>query len=32
MGKPPVIELREVSLAFDEKQVLSDISFRVDQG
>jgi phospholipid/cholesterol/gamma-HCH transport system ATP-binding protein len=32
MGKPPVIELREVSLAFDEKQVLSNISFRVDQG
>ena len=32
MGKPPVIELREVSLAFDEKQVLSSISFRVDQG
>jgi phospholipid/cholesterol/gamma-HCH transport system ATP-binding protein len=32
MGKPPVIELREVSLAFDEKQVLSQISFRVDQG
>ena len=32
MGKPPVIELREVSLAFDEKQVLSSISFHVDQG
>src|SRR5208283_3974870 len=32
MGKPPAIELREVSLAFDEKQVLSSISFHVDQG
>ena len=32
MGKPPVIELRKVSLAFDEKQVLSSISFRVEQG
>ncbi|MGO8732302.1 MAG: ABC transporter ATP-binding protein [Terriglobia bacterium] len=32
MGKPPIIELREVSLAFDEKQVLSSISFHVDQG
>jgi phospholipid/cholesterol/gamma-HCH transport system ATP-binding protein len=32
MGTPPVIELREVSLAFDEKQVLSCISFHVDQG
>ena len=32
MGKPPVIELREVSLNFEEKQVLSRISFRVDQG
>ena len=32
MGKPPVIELREVSLALDEKQVLSNISFRVNQG
>lgn len=32
MGNPPVIELREASLAFDEKQVLSQISFRVDQG
>jgi len=32
MGKPPVIELREVSLTLDEKQVLSRISFRVDQG
>jgi phospholipid/cholesterol/gamma-HCH transport system ATP-binding protein len=32
MGKPPAIELREVSLAFDEKQVLSKVSFRVDQG
>jgi phospholipid/cholesterol/gamma-HCH transport system ATP-binding protein len=31
MGKPPVIEFRQVSLAFDEKQVLSNISFRVDQ-
>ena len=29
---PPVIELREVSLAFEEKQVLSRISFRVEQG
>ena len=28
----PVIELREVSLAFEEKQVLSRISFRVEQG
>ena len=32
MGKPPIIELRDVSLAFDEKQVLSKVSFRVDQG
>jgi phospholipid/cholesterol/gamma-HCH transport system ATP-binding protein len=32
MGKPPIIELREVSLAFEEKQVLSKVSFRVDQG
>jgi phospholipid/cholesterol/gamma-HCH transport system ATP-binding protein len=32
MGKPPAIELREVSLAFDEKQVLSKVSFRVEQG
>ena len=32
MGKPPVIELREVSLTFDEKQVLSRLSFRVEQG
>ena len=32
MGKPPVIEIREVSLAYDEKQVLSRLSFHVDQG
>jgi phospholipid/cholesterol/gamma-HCH transport system ATP-binding protein len=32
MGKPPAIELRQVSLAFDEKQVLSGISFHVDEG
>jgi phospholipid/cholesterol/gamma-HCH transport system ATP-binding protein len=32
MGNPPIIELREVSLAFDEKQVLSSLSFHVDQG
>jgi phospholipid/cholesterol/gamma-HCH transport system ATP-binding protein len=32
MDKPPVIEFREVSLTFDEKQVLSRISFRVVQG
>jgi phospholipid/cholesterol/gamma-HCH transport system ATP-binding protein len=32
MDLPPVIELREVSLAFEEKQVLSRISFRVEQG
>lgn len=32
MGKPPVIEFRQVSLAFDEKQVLSRISFHVEQG
>jgi len=32
MGTPPVIELREVSLAFDEKQILSHISFRIDLG
>jgi len=32
MGTPPVIELRDVSLAFDEKRVLSQISFRVEQG
>jgi len=31
MGKPPVIELREVSLAFDEKRVFSNISLRVDE-
>ena len=31
MDTPPVIELREVSLAFDEKQVLSQISVRVEQ-
>jgi phospholipid/cholesterol/gamma-HCH transport system ATP-binding protein len=29
MDKPPVIEFRQVSLAFDEKQVLSNISFCV---
>jgi phospholipid/cholesterol/gamma-HCH transport system ATP-binding protein len=32
MGKPPVIEFRKVSLAFDEKQVLSNISFHVEPG
>jgi phospholipid/cholesterol/gamma-HCH transport system ATP-binding protein len=32
MGKPPAIELRQVSLAFDEKQVLSGVSFHVNQG
>ena len=32
MDTPPVIELREVSLAFDEKQVLSQISVCVEQG
>jgi len=32
MELPPVIEIREVSLAFEEKQVLSRISFRVEQG
>jgi len=32
MDKPPVIELREVSLGFEGKQVLSGISFRVDPG
>jgi phospholipid/cholesterol/gamma-HCH transport system ATP-binding protein len=32
MGEPPIIEFRQVSLAFDEKQVLSNVSFRVDQG
>jgi len=32
MDKPPIIELRDISLAFDEKQVLSRISFRVDHG
>jgi phospholipid/cholesterol/gamma-HCH transport system ATP-binding protein len=32
MGEPPVIELREVSLAFDEKVVFTNISFHVDQG
>src|SRR5208337_975686 len=32
MGNPPIIELRKVSLAFDEKQVFSNISFRVEQG
>ena len=32
MGKPPVIEFRDVSLAFDEKHVLNRISFHVDAG
>jgi phospholipid/cholesterol/gamma-HCH transport system ATP-binding protein len=32
MDTPPVIELREVSLAFEEKAVLSRISFRVHPG
>ena len=32
MDQAPVIELRDVSLAFDEKQVLSRISVRVYQG
>jgi len=32
MDKPPVIELREVSLTSEEKPVLSRISFRVEQG
>ena len=29
MSEAPFVELREVSLAFDEKQVLSNVSFRV---
>lgn len=32
MTQAPVIELRQVSLSFDEKQVLSDISFQVGRG
>ena len=32
MDMPPVIELREVSLAFDEKLVLSRVSFQVTPG
>ena len=32
MDVPPVIELRDVSLTHEDKQVLSRISFRVDQG
>ena len=32
MDESPVIELREVSLTFEEKPVLSRISFRADQG
>ncbi len=32
MDKPPVIELRDVSLTHEDKQVLSRISFRVEQG
>jgi len=32
MDKPPVIELRDISLTHEDKQVLSRISFRVDQG
>jgi phospholipid/cholesterol/gamma-HCH transport system ATP-binding protein len=31
MGKPPIIELRQVSIALDEKQILSNISFSVNQ-
>jgi phospholipid/cholesterol/gamma-HCH transport system ATP-binding protein len=31
-AKPPVIEFRHVSLWFDEKQVLDDISFEVARG
>jgi len=29
---PPVVELRHVTLSFDEKPVLSDISFQMDRG
>ena len=32
MDKPPVIELRDVSLTHEDKPVLSRISFRVDPG
>jgi len=32
MDKPPVIELRDISLSHEEKPVLSRISLRVDQG
>ncbi len=32
MDKPPVIELRDVSLTHEDQQVLSRISFRVEQG
>ncbi len=31
-GQGPAIELRNVSLSFDEKRVLSDISFKLDTG
>ena len=31
-GHVPAIELRNVSLSFDEKRVLSDISFALDEG
>ena len=32
MTSTPVIELRDVSLSFEEKQVLSDVSFRMGRG
>ncbi|MGD0920958.1 MAG: ATP-binding cassette domain-containing protein [Terriglobia bacterium] len=32
VSSPPVVELRHVSLAFEDKQVLDDVSFRVGAG
>lgn len=32
VSSPPVVELRRVSLAFEDKQVLDDVSFRVGAG
>jgi phospholipid/cholesterol/gamma-HCH transport system ATP-binding protein len=31
-AQPPAIEFRNVSLSFDERQVLSDVSFTLEQG
>lgn len=32
VSSPPVVELRRVSLAFEDKQILDDVSFRVGAG